>query len=208
MKVIAINGSPHKNGNTSQTLQLVLDELQKQGIEAEMIHVGDKHLYGCIACGGCKTKVGACSLGEDGLNDAIEKVREADGIILGSPVHFSGITGAMKCFCDRLAYVAGSDPSIMYHKVGAAVIAVRRTGGSSALDCLMHYLTYHEMIIASSNYWNIIHGRIPGEVAQDEEGVQIMRILGKNMAWLLNLREQGLLQAPEKEPKILTNFVR
>lgn len=151
MKVVAFNGSPRPEGNTYHALRLVTAELEKENIETEIICVGNRPLWGCMACGACaKRKNGTCAYGDDGLNEWVEKVREADGIILGSPVHFSGMTGAMKCFCDRLAYVSnGTD--ILYHKVGAAVAAVRRSGGIPTVDALLHYLTYHQMLIPTSN---------------------------------------------------------
>ena len=144
----------------------------------------------------------------DNSSGGIAALKAADGILLGSPVHFSGISGAMKCFCDRLAYAAGACDQVLYHKVGAAVVAVRRSGGVPAMDTLMKYLTYHEMLIPGSNYWNVVHGRIPGEVPQDAEGVQIMQVLGRNMAWMLKMREQGLAQAPERVRKTMTHFIR
>jgi multimeric flavodoxin WrbA len=210
MKVLILNGSPHAEGNTYHALRLVLVELENQGIETEIIHIGNKRLHSCMGCGACyKRKDGTCVLGdEDGMNEWVEKVKEADGILLGSPVHFSGISGAMKCFCDRLAYAGGACDKVLYHKVGAAVVAVRRSGGVPAMDALMKYLTYHEMLIPGSNYWNVIHGRVPGEVHQDDEGVQIMQVLGRNMAWMLKMREEGLAEAPERVRKTMTHFVR
>ena len=209
MKVIAINGSPRKNGNTAQAIQMVFDELEKEGIETEIIHIGNKQIRGCIACGKCREVTGMChAFKDDGVNEVIEKCKEADGIILGSPVHFSGISGVMKCFCDRLFYVSSSTKDILHHKVGAAVVAVRRAGGIPAIDTLYKYLTYEEMMIATSNYWGVIYGLVPGEVESDEEGKQIMRVLGKNMVWQLKMREAGKDIAPEKETKIRMNFVR
>ena len=210
MKVIAINGSPHAEGNTYHALRLVLAELENQSIETEMIHIGDKPLRSCMGCGACyKRKDGTCVMGDtDGMNEWVEKIKAADGILLGSPVHFSGISGAMKCFCDRLAYAASACDQVLYHKVGAAVVAVRRSGGVPAMDALMKYLTYHEMLIPGSNYWNVIHGRVPGEVHQDDEGVQIMQVLGRNMAWMLKMREKGLEEAPQRERKTMMHFIR
>ena len=210
MKVIAINGSPHAEGNTYYALRLVLAELENLGIETEMIHIGNKPLHSCKGCGVCyQLKDGNCVLGDaDGMNEWVEKIKAADGILLGSPVHFSGISGAMKCFCDRLAYAAGACDQVLYHKVGAAIVAVRRSGGVPAMDALMKYLTYHEMLIPGSNYWNVIHGRAPGEVHQDDEGVQIMQVLGRNMAWMLKMREKGLEEAPERVRKTMTHFIR
>jgi len=211
MKVIAINGSPKKAGNTFHALSIVGEELLAAGIEFEILHIGHKLLHGCTACNKCaENKDEKCSFGADGLNAWIQIVKAADGIILGSPVHYSGIAGTMKCFLDRLFYVSGANGNLFRHKVGAAVVAVRRTGGSATLDHLYHYLTYAEMLVATSNYWNVIHGRAPNEVSQDAEGVQTMRVLGKNMAWLMKMKEatSGTIPAPEKEKKVVTNFIR
>ena len=209
MKVIAINGSPRKNGNTNHAINMVFQELEKEGIETEIVHIGNKSIRGCIACGKCREIPGMChAFKDDGVNETIEKLKEADGIILGSPVHYSGISGVMKCFCDRLFYVAASTDDILHHKVGAAVVAVRRSGGIPALDSLYKYLTYEEMMIATSNYWGVIHGLLPGEVEQDEEGKQIMSMLGKNMVWQLKMREAGKEYAPSKAEKVRMNFIR
>ena len=211
MKVIAINGSPKKEGNTAQSLQLIGDELIAGGIQFEILQVGHKMIHGCIACGKCAVnKDEECSIKTDEVNKWIGQLKSADGIILGSPVYYSGIAGSMKCFLDRLFYVSGANGGFFRHKVGAAIVALRRTGGSSTLDSLNHYLTYSEMIVATSSYWNIIHGRLPGEVLQDQEGKQIMRVLGKNMAWLLNMKEasRNLVAEPAPEQKVAMHFIR
>ena len=135
-------------------------------------------------------------------------MHEADGIIIGSPVYYSGIAGTMKCFLDRTFYVASANGRWFRHKVGAAVTAVRRTGGSMTFSAMNQYLTLSEMLIPTSNYWNVIHGRTLGEAAKDDEGMQVMRVLGRNMAWLLHMRRQGLDEEPEKEAKVMTNFIR
>ena len=209
MKVIAINGSPHKKGNTYHALCMVIEELEKAGIETEIIDIGNKPIRGCIGCGKCREEVGMChAFKDDGVNEAIEKIREADGIILGSPVHFAGISGVMKTFCDRLFYIAASTDDILYHKVGAAVVAVRRSGGIAAWDTLQKYLQYLQMLIATTNYWGVIHGLTPGEVLQDEEGMQIMHEMGKDMVWKLKQREASLDTAPPQAEKVRTNFIR
>ena len=211
MKVIAINGSPKKEGNTFHALNMIGNELKAAGIEFEILHIGHKNIHGCIACSKCAiNKDEQCSIKSDDLNDCLQQLKQADGIIIGSPVYYSGVAGTMKCFLDRLFYVAGANGNLFRHKVAAAVVAVRRSGGSSTLDCLNHYLTYSEMIVATSNYWNIIHGRLPGEVIQDNEGAQTMSILGKNMAWLLKMKEatSGTIEPPTKEKKVITNFIR
>lgn len=211
MKVVVFNGSPNKEGNTYHGIKIVVEELEREGIETEIIHVGNKSIRGCIACGYCtKNKNGKCAIATDSVNDWIEKMKDADGIILGSPVHYSAIAGTMKSFLDRAFHVADANESMLRHKVGAAVVAVRRAGGIPTFNQLNNYLNHSEMLIPTSNYWNIINGRLPGEVMQDEEGIQIMRILGKNMAWLMKLVEngQGVIQKPEREEKIFTNFIR
>ncbi|MBZ9637263.1 flavodoxin family protein [Clostridium sp. FP1] len=211
MKVIAFNGSPTKEGNTYHVIKIVIEELEKEGIETEIIHVGNKTIRGCIACGYCtKNKNRKCAITTDPVNDWIEKMKDADGIIFGSPVHYSAIAGTMKAFLDRAFRVAEANDSMLRHKVGVAVVAVRRAGGIPAFDQLNNYINHSEMLIPTSNYWNVINGRLPGEVMQDEEGIQIMRILGKNMAWLMKLVEngQGIINKPEREEKMFTNFIR
>jgi multimeric flavodoxin WrbA len=211
MKVVAINGSPKKEGNTYHALRMVGSQLEENGIEFEIIHVGNKALRGCLACGMCIQNMDEkCTTTSDPLNEWIQIMKNADGIILGSPVYYAGIAGTMKCFLDRAFYVSGSNGGLFRNKVGAAVVAVRRSGGSVTFDSLNHYLTYSEMMLATSNYWNIIHGRTPGEAEQDSEGVQIMNVLGKNIAWLLRMREQTreTAPAPAKEKKVMTNFIR
>jgi len=190
---------------------MVGNELKADGIEFEILHIGHKMIHGCIACGKCAiNKDEKCSIKSDDLNDLIQQVKQADGIILGSPVYYSGVPGTMKSLLDRMFFVAGSNGNLFRHKVAAAVVAVRRTGGSAALDSLTHYLTYSEMIIATSRYWNVIHGRTPGEAIKDGEGAQIMSVLGKNMAWLLKMKEAtaGKIKPPQKEEKVVTNFIR
>jgi multimeric flavodoxin WrbA len=211
MKVLAINGSPNKEGNTFYALNMVGNELIAGGIEFEILHIGHKMIHGCIGCGKCSVnKDEKCSIQSDDLNLWIQQIKVADGIILASPVFYSGIAGTMKSFLDRLLFVSGSNGNLLRHKVAAALVSVRRTGGSSTLDSLNHYLSYSEMIIATSNYWNVIHGAYAGEVEKDDEGKQIMSVLGKNMTWLLKMKESttGTIEPPRKEKKEYTNFIR
>jgi len=210
MKVVAFNGSPNKEGNTWQALKMVTTELEKEGIETEIVHVGNKTIRGCAACYQCvKKKNEQCVLPGDEVNEWIQKMKQADGIILGSPVHYSAIGGTMKSFLDRAFFVTSVNDGMLRHKVGASVVAVRRSGGLPTFDQLNNFLNYAEMLIPTSNYWNVIHGRIPGEVTQDVEGVQIMRVLGKNMAWLMKLIEHGkaTITPPELETKTFFNFI-
>jgi multimeric flavodoxin WrbA len=211
MNVIAINGSPNEQGNTYHALTIVGKQLQENDIDFKIIHIGNKAVRGCMACGTCwKKKDEKCSINTDPLNEWIQQIKGADGLILASPVYYAGIAGTMKCFLDRAFFVAGSNGGLFRQKVAASVVAVRRTGGSSTFDSLNHYLNYSEMILATSNYWNIAHGRVAGEMLQDSEGVQIMEVLGRNMVWLLKMREQtkASLPAPEAVSKIMTNFIR
>lgn len=209
MKVVAFNGSPRKEGNTYHAIKMVAEELEKEGIEVEIVQVGDKAIRGCMGCNGCmKNRDEKCVIPGDEVNAWIQKMKAADGIIIGSPVHYAAIGGAMKSFLDRAFYVANL--GFLRHKVGAAVVAVRRSGGVTTFNQLNNYLNYTEMLIPGTNYWNVIHGFAPGEARQDAEGCQIMRVLGQNMAWLLKLVEhgKGAVAEPAGERKILTNFVR
>ncbi|BCS55394.1 flavodoxin family protein [Geobacter sp. SVR] len=210
MKVVAFNGSPNREGNTWHALKMVTAELEREGIATEIVQVGNKVVRGCIACGMCAKNMNEqCVLPGDEVNDWVQKMKEADGIILGSPVHYAAMGGAMKSFLDRAFYVAGVNKGLFRHKVGAAVVAVRRSGGLPTFDQLNNFLMYSEMLIPASNHWNVIHGRSPEEVTQDTEGVQIMRVLGKNMAWLLKLVEhgKGAVPPPERESKTYLSFI-
>ena len=200
MKVIAFNGSPNKEGNTYHAIKIVTDELETAGIETEIIQVGNKNMRGCMACNQCAKNRDEKCIYDDGLNELIQKMKEADGIILGSSVHFSGITGAMKSFLDRAFYVIGNNGNFLRHKVGTSLVAVRRTGGMPALEQLDNYIKYAEMISPSSTYWNVIHGTKPGEVLEDKEGIQTLTTLGRNMVYTLKLIENGknTIEPPEK----------
>lgn len=212
MKVVAFNGSPREKGNTYFALKMVGEELEKEGIELEIVHVGNKAIRGCIGCNGCaKNRDEKCVMSEENfVNEWIQKIKEADGVLLGSPVHFASLGATMKAFLDRAFYVASVNGGLFRHKVGASVVAVRRSGGVPTFDQLNNYLNYSEMLMPSTNYWSVIHGLRPGEVEQDEEGKQIMRILGKNMAWLLKMVNytKDTIIPPEKENKKYTHFIR
>lgn len=211
MKVLAFNGSPNNEGNTWHAIRTVLAELEHEGIETEIVQVGNKTIRGCIACGQCRqNRDERCALPGDEVNEWIQRMKGADGLVFGSPVHYSAVGGTMKSFMDRAFYVTGVNDSLLRHKVAAAVVAVRRSGGIPTFDQLNHYLCYAEMLIPTSNYWNVIHGTRPGEALQDAEGVQIMRVLGKNMAWLMKLvaHGQGAVPPPAREEKIMMNFIR
>jgi len=210
MKVVAFNGSPNKQGNTYHALKLVLAELEKEGIETEIVQVGGKPVKGCLGCGSCgRNKDEKCVQQGDEVNEWIQKIKLADGVLFGSPVHYSAIAADMKAFLDRAFFVQGGNGRMFRHKVGAALVAVRRSGGVATFDQLNNYLNCSEMLIPTSNYWNVIHGAKPGEVLQDTEGVQVMSVLGKNMVWLMRLVENGkeTVREPEKENKIFMNFI-
>lgn len=210
MKVIAFNGSANKHGNTYFGLQTVSLELSKENIETEIIHVGNKNIRGCMACGKCRENKNECCIIDDLVNESIPKIKQADGIILASPVYFAGMNGTMKSFLDRLFYVSSSNGGLFRYKVGTSLVAVRRSGGIPTYEQLNHYLQFAEVLMPTSIYWNVLHGRVAGDAEQDEEGVQIMRVLAKNMAWLLKAVSLGKihLPIPEKEQKIYTNFIR
>lgn len=204
MKVIGINGSPHAKGNTYHGLEIIQKQLEVEGIEMEILHIGHKAIRGCMACNQCmKNRDQKCVLPDDGVNDAIQKMAEADGIVLGSPVYYANIAGTMKSFLDRVFYAGGS---ALRGKVGTSIAAVRRTGGMPTVNGMNAYIDYCEMAKPTANYWNVIHGTVPGDVLKDSEGVQTMEVLGRNMAALLKQREGKAL--PESVRKTYTNFIR
>ena len=186
MKVVALNGSARKDGNTAILINLVFAELKKEGVETELMQLAGNPIAGCIACYKCfKNKNRRCSVDKDMLNDIIERMLQADGIILGSPTYFSDVTSGMRAFIERCGFVARANDYMLKYKVGAGVVAVRRAGAIPAFNSIMLFLHYMQMMIPGSSYWNIAIGRDPGEVLKDEEGVQTMKTLGQNMAWLL-----------------------
>lgn len=208
MKVVAINGSPKAEGNTYHALKTITEQLEKEGIETEIIHIGNKNIRGCLACGGCAANKNEKCVINDEVNEIIQKMKNADGMIIGSPVYYASIAGTMKSFLDRAFYVAGANGGLFRHKVGASVAIARRSGETATFDHLNHYFTIAEMFVTPSNYWNVAHGQKPGEVLKDEEGLQIMRVLGKNMAFLIKSVEKNKNELPEKEAKVMTNFIR
>lgn len=208
MKVLLLNGFPHKNGCTNTALEEVAKTLNSQGIDTEIFYIGTDAIAPCRACGACK-KLGRCVV-NDKVNEFIEKAKEADGFIFGSPVHYASASGIITTFLDR-AFYAGSANQVFRMKPGAIVVSARRAGTTATFDQLNKYFTITEMPVISSRYWNMVHGATPDDVLKDEEGMQIMRILGKNMAWYLKSMEAakkaGILP-PEKEEVIKTNFIR
>ena len=205
MKVIAINGSPHPEGNTAQSLRRACAELEKAGIETEIITVGNKAISGCKACGAC-SKLGKCAFGDnDGLNEIGMKMSEADGIIIGSPVYYAGINGTLKSFLDRVFYTYGSKFRM---KPAAAVVALRRGGAIDAYHTINNYFGITEMLVVPSMYWNAVHGAAQGECQQDAEGMQLMEAIGRNMAHLLKMQAESNVPVPEKLQKIKFNYIR
>lgn len=186
MKVIGFNGSARKDGNTALLIRTVFRELEKENIETELIQLAGKPLRGCAACGKCRENLDRkCVITSDDMNTYISKMIEADGIILGSPTYFATVTAEIKALIDRSGYVTRGNGNLLKRKVGAAVVAVRRGGAVHAFDTLNHFFTISEMIIPGSIYWNFGMGRAAGEVESDEEGMNNMRNLGANMAWLM-----------------------
>lgn len=206
MKVILVNGSPKEKGCTYTALCEVAGALEKNGIETEIFQVGAKPIAGCIGCGAC-SKSGKCFV-DDGVNEFVEKAKTADGFVFGSPVHYAAASGALTSFLDRAFYGKGA---VFAGKPGAAIVSCRRGGASAAFDQLNKYFTISNMPVVSSQYWNQVHGNTPEEVLKDAEGLQTMRTLGSNMAWLLKCIEAGEaagITFPEREPAVKTNFIR
>ena len=205
MKVLLVNGSPRVKGNTALALEEMVKVFAEEGIETEILHVGNKDIRGCIACGHCYQN-GKCVF-NDMVNECAQKFAECDGIVVGSPVYYASANATLIAFLDRLFYSARCDRSM---KVGASVVVARRGGLSSTFDELNKYFTISGMPVASSQYWNSVHGSAPGEALKDAEGMQTMRALARNMSFLmksiaLGKEKYGL---PEKEPRVWTNFVR
>lgn len=210
MKIIGINGSPRKDGNTFTSLTIAGNLLQDAGIDFEIVHV-DSDTKGCMACGGCvRAKNEKCVIDTDKVNATVQKVKNADGIIIASPVYFAGVAGSMKSFLDRLFYVSHANGGLFRHKVGQTLVSVRRSGGISTFDTLNHYVLYAEMIVPSSNYWNVIHGAGKAEVLKDDEGMQIVDVMTKNMIWVLNMIEatKDTVTPPSRQDKKYMNFIR
>jgi len=186
VKVVAFNGSARKDGNTAILLNIVLDEMRGEGIETEMVHLSGKALHGCIACYQCfSNKDGKCAVEDDIANDCIAKMVEADGIVLGSPTYFADLSAGIKALIERSGMVARANKDMFKRKVGAGVVVARRAGATHVLSSLNYFFLISQMIVPGSSYWNLAIGREPGEVMKDAEGVQTMKDLGQNMAWLL-----------------------
>lgn len=204
MKVLLINGSPNKEGCTYTALTEVAGALQKNGVETEIFHIGKKPVHGCIACGRCE-ELGRCTFDDDVCNEMARRMAEADGIVIGSPVYYSGPNGALCALLDRVFF---SSSHKLAHKPAAAIVSCRRGGATAAFDRLNRYFTISQMPVVSSQYWNMVHGFTPEDVRKDLEGMQIMRTLGNNMAWMLKSIREGKQTPPEREPWVMTNFIR
>lgn len=210
MKVLLVNGSPHKRGCTYTALKEVAEILNKEEVDTEIFQVGKKPLTGCTACRKC-SETGYCIF-DDKVNEFIKKAEDFDGFVFGAPVHYAAVNGAMTSFMDRAFYAplkAGKDT--FYLKPAAAVVSARRAGTTTTFDQLNKYFTLNQMPVVSSRYWNMVYGSNPEEVKEDKEGLQTMRILGRNMAFLLKCKEAGIragVDLPEKEEITFTNFIR
>jgi multimeric flavodoxin WrbA len=204
MNVVAFNGSPHENGVVYHGILAMKEELEKEGIGTEILHVGAEKIRGCVDCRGCRD-LGRCVIDDDPVNSCREKLNGADGLILGSPVYYGGIAGTFKSFLDRLFFPGTK----LRYKAAAAVVSLRRSGGISTFHQLNNYLNLAQAIITPSVYWEVIHGNTPRELEEDREGLQIMRITGRNMAWLLKAIAAGKKETPlPEEPKReRTNFI-
>lgn len=211
MKVLLVNGSPHKNGSTNRALEEVATTLNKNGIETEIFWIGNRVLSGCIACKTC-VKTGKCVF-DDSVNKCREKALEADGFIFDTPVHYAAASGAMTAFMDRLFYseFCGNQNKAFYLKPAAAVVVARRAGTTSTYDQLNKYFGLHEMPIISSRYWNLVYGASAEQVEKDTEGMYTMRVLGENMAYFLRCKEAADklgVKLPERGQPIFMNFIR
>lgn len=208
MKVLLVNGAPHEKGCTYTALCEIEKELNNNGIETEIFWLGNKPVRGCIGCGGCGKNEGKCVFDDDVANALIEKAGQADGFIFGSAVHYAAPSGTICAVLDRAFYAGGKS---FKYKPGAAILSCRRAGSTAAFDVLNKYFTISNMPIVSSGYWNMVHGSKAEDVLKDEEGLQVMRTLGKNMAWLLkciDLGKSNNVLRPADEAKIRTNFIR
>ncbi len=207
MKVVAFNGSPREKANTYTAIKLVANKLVSAGIEVEIIHVGDKIIRGCNACGYCERKKNERCIFDDEVNHWIQLMKEADGIIIGSPTYSSAIAGTMKSFLDRAFLVSHVNDNMLRFKVGVSVAAARRAGGVETFNQLNNFLNYSEMIMPTSKYWHLIYGSEPGDAIKDLEGVQIMEVLGENMLLALKQRELGV-ERPAFTKKVFMDYIR
>ena len=210
MKIVAINGSPRKNGNLAQLLEVVRREVEAAGVEFEVLQPG-ANVRPCMACYNClDTGSLRCVMKDDGVNDIIAACCEADGILLASPVYHAGIAGSMKCVIDRLMLAAGCGVNQLHHKVGGALCTLRRSGGSETYHQLLAAMDCMEMVLVTSDYWGVVHGAEPGEVLSDEEGMEVAKRLGRDMAWMVKVLNatRETLPPPAAGQRPMTNFIR
>jgi len=208
MKIVAINGSPRKNGNLAQLLEVVRREVEAAGVEFEVLQPG-ANVRPCMACYNClDTGSLRCVMKDDGVNDIIAACCEADGILLASPVYHAGIAGNMKCVLDRMMLAAGCGVNQFHHKVGGALCTLRRTGGSTTYHQLLAAMDCMEMVLVTSDYWGAAHGADPGEVMGDTEGLDVAAQLGRNMAWMVKVLAESKVPVPERGHRTMTNFIR
>lgn len=204
MKILLINGSPKRQGNTFLALSEIAAALAKEGVESQIISIGSKAVQGCIACNKC-SELGRCVFQDELYNTVRDELKNCDGLIIGSPVYYAGPNGSLCALLDRIFYSCGD---LLEYKPGASVAVCRRGGASATFDRLNKYFTITNMPLVPSQYWNIIHGLLPGEASQDAEGLQTMRTLARNMAWLLKMTKEAGHQPPEPEQFEMTNFIR
>ena len=208
MKIVAINGSPRKNGNLAQLLEVVRKEVEAAGVEFEVLQPG-ANVRPCMACYNClDTGSLRCVMKDDGVNDIIAACCEADGILLASPVYHAGIAGSMKCVLDRMMLAAGCGVNQFHHKVGGALCTLRRSGGSETYHQLLATMDCMEMVLVTSDYWGAAHGADPGEVMGDTEGLDVAAQLGRNMAWMVKVLAESKVPVPERGHRTMTNFIR
>ena len=208
MKIVAINGSPRKNGNLTQLLEVVRKEVEGAGVEFQVLQPG-AGVHPCMACYHCLNAGSLrCVMEDDGVNDIIAACCEADGILLASPVYHAGIAGSMKCVLDRMMLAAGCGVNQFHHKVGGALCTLRRSGGSETYHQLLAAMDCMEMVLVTSDYWGVAHGADPGEVLRDTEGVDVAAQLGRNMAWMVKVLAESKVPVPERGHRTMTNFVR
>ncbi|WP_298034861.1 flavodoxin family protein [uncultured Dysosmobacter sp.] len=208
MKIVAINGSPRKNGNTALLLNAVRQEVEAAGVEFQIFQPGP-NVHPCMACYHClDTGSLRCVRNDDGVNDIIAACVEADGILLASPVYHAGIAGGMKCVIDRLMLAAGCGENQFRRKVGGALCTLRRSGGTETYHQLLAAMDCMEMVIVTSDYWGVVHGAEPGEVLKDAEGMEVAAKLGRNMAWMVKVLAESKVPAPESAPRPMMNFIR
>ena len=210
MKIVAINGSPRRDGNIARCLEVVGGEVERAGVEFEVVQPGAK-VHPCMACYHClNTGSLHCVQSDDMVNEIIDKCIAADGILLASPVYHGGIAGGMKCVLDRMMLAAGCGDNQFHHKVGAALCTLRRSGGMETYQQLLGTMDAMEMVLVTSDYWNAVHGANPGEVLSDTEGMEVVAKLGRNLAWMVKVihAAKGTIDPPETKHRTMTNFIR